>query len=56
MHKLKSMFFSQLALLSNNLVLTSYLRGIYLESQFSCLWGGVQETSKKRTKQTEEKH
>ena len=47
MHKLKSMFLSQLALLSNNLVLTSYLSGIYLESWFSWLWGGVQKTSKK---------
>ena len=56
MHKLKSMFLSQLALLSNNLVLTSYLSGIYLESWFSWLWGGVQKTSKKRRKQTEEKH
>ena len=56
MHRLKSMFFSQLALLSNNLVLTSYLSGIYLESWFSWLWGGVQKTSKKRRKQTEEKH
>ena len=56
MHKLKSMFLSQLTLLSNNLVLTSYLSGIYLESWFSWLWGGVQKTSKKRRKQTEEKH
>ena len=29
---LKSMFFSKLTLLSNNLLLTSYLSGIYLES------------------------
>ena len=56
MHKLKSMFFSQLTLLSNNLVLTSYLSDIYLESWFSWLRGGVQKTSKKRRKQTEEKH
>ena len=45
-----------MTLLSNNLVLTSYLSGIYLESWFSWLWGGVQKTSKKRRKQTEEKH
>ena len=56
MHKLKSMFFSQLTWLSNNLVLTSYLSGIYLESWFFWLWCGVQKTSKKRRKQTEEKH
>ena len=30
-HRLKPMFFSQLTLLSNNLVLTSYLRGILLK-------------------------
>ena len=47
------MFFSQMTLLSNTLVLTSYLRGIYLESWFSWLWGGLQKISKKR-KQTEE--
>ena len=28
------------------------MRGIYLESWFSWLWGGVQKTSKKRRKQT----
>ena len=55
-HKLKSMFFSQLTLLCNNLVSTSYLSGIYLESWFSWLRGEVQKTSKKRRKQTEEKH
>ena len=42
--------------LSNNLALTSYLSGIYLESWFSWLLGGVQKTSKKRRKQTEGKH
>ena len=52
---LKPMFFSQLTLLSNNLVLTSYLSGIYLDSWLSWLWGGVQKTLKKK-KQTEEKH
>ena len=56
MHKLKSMFFSQLTLLSNNLVLTSCFSRIFLKSWFSWLWGGVQKTSKKRRKQTEEKH
>ena len=56
MLKLKSMLFSQLTQLFSNLVLTSYLSGIYLESWFSWLWGGVQKTSKKRRKQTEEKH
>ena len=56
MHMLKLMFFCQLTLPFNNFVLTPYLRGIYLESWFSWLWGGVQKTSKKRRKQTEEKH
>ena len=56
MHKLKSIFFSELTLLSNNLVLMSYLSGIYLESRFLRLWGGVQKTPKNRRKQTEEKH
>ena len=45
---LKPMFFSQLTLLSNNLVLTSYLSGIYLDSWLSWLWGGVQKTLKKK--------
>ena len=45
--------FFQLALLSNNLVILS---GIYLESWFSWLGGEVQKTSRKRLKQTEEKH
>ena len=53
---LKLMFFCQLTLPFNNFVLTPYLRGIYLESWFSWLWGGVQKTLKKRRKQTEEKH
>ena len=39
-------------LLSNNLVLMSYLSGIYLESWFSWLWGEVQKTLKKGRKQT----
>ena len=52
MHRLKPMFFSQLTLLSNNLVLAPYLSGIYLESWFSWLWGGVQKTLKKSRKQT----
>ena len=56
MHRLKSMFFSQLTLLSNNLVLTLYLSVNYLESWFSWLWGGVQKTLKKSKKQKEEKH
>ena len=56
MHRLKHMFFSQLTLLSNNLVLMSCLSGIYLESWFSWLWGGVPKTLKKRRKQTEEKY
>ena len=40
-------FFCQLTLHSSNLVLTSYLSGIYLESWFSWLWGVVQKTLKK---------
>ena len=47
---LKPMFFSQLTLLSNNLVLMSYLSGIYLDSWLSWLWGGVQKTLKKKKK------
>ena len=56
MPRLKSMFFYQLTLLSNNHVLMSCLIGTYLESSFSWLGGGVQKTSKKRRKKTEEKH
>ena len=52
----KTNVFSQLTLLSNNLVSTSYLSGIYIESWFSSLWEGVQKTLKKRRKQTDEKH
>ena len=48
-------FFSQLTLLFYNLVLTSYLSGIYLESWSSSLWARVQKTLKKRGKQAEEK-
>ena len=43
-------------MLSNIIALMAYLSGVYLESWFSWLWGGVQKTSKKRRKQTEEKH
>ena len=53
---LKLTFFDQLPLLSNNHVLMSYLRGIYLGSWFSWLVGGVQKTLKRRRKQTKEKH
>ena len=56
MHRLKSIFFSKLTLLPNNLVLKSSLSGIYLESYFSWLWGGVQKTLMRGRKQTEEKH
>ena len=56
MHRLKSMLFSKLTLLSNSLVLTSYLSGVYVESIIvSWLCGRVQKTLKKRRKQTEEK-
>ena len=41
-------FFYQLTLLSNNLVLISYLSGIYLEWWFSWLGAGVQETLQKK--------
>ena len=34
----------------------SYLSGVYLESWFSRLGGGVPKTLKKRRKHTEEKH
>ena len=53
------MLFSQLTLVSNNLVLESYLSSIYLESWFSWLWEGVQKrlTEEEKTEeQTEEKH
>ena len=56
MYSLKSMLFYQLALLSNNLLLMSYLSRIYLESCFSWLWGGMQKTLRKRIKQAKEKH
>ena len=46
MHKLKSMFFYQLTLPSNNLVLMSYLSGIYIESKLSWLVGEVQKKLK----------
>ena len=51
MNRQKLKFFSQLTLLSNNSVLTSYLSGIYIKSWLSWLWDGVQKTSKKRRKQ-----
>ena len=40
--------FHKLTLLSNNLVLISYLSDNYLKSWFSWLWLGVQETLKKK--------
>ena len=53
MHKLKSMFFSQLTLLSYSLVLTSYLDGTNLESWFSWSlvmdWGAENIEEKKKT-------
>ena len=48
---LKSMFFYQLALLSNKHVLMSYLTVIYLESWFSWLAEWVQKTLKKEGKE-----
>ena len=51
MHKLKSMFFSKLTLVSNNLVLTYMLRIMVF-----LVMGGLQKASKKRMKQTEAKH
>ena len=51
----KTNVFCQLILPCNNLVLTSYLSGFYLESWFSWWWVGVQKTLKKRRKVTEEK-
>ena len=55
MHKLESMLFSQLTLLSNDLTLILYLSGIYLESRFYWLQGRVQKTPKKRRKQRQER-
>ena len=56
------MFFSQLTLPSNSLVLTSYLSNIYLESWSSWLWGGSAEnieekkkTDRRKTLKSEEK-
>ena len=50
MHRLKPIF-SQSTLLSNNLVLTSYLSVILLRTMvFLRLWGGVQNTLKKKKK------
>ena len=46
-HRLKSMFFSQMTLLSNNFVLTSNLSCIYLESRFSGLWSAENIEEKK---------
>ena len=56
MHELNSIFFYQLTVVSNNHVLVSYLSGIYLESWFYWLVGGLQKALKKRRKQTKEKH
>ena len=36
-----NVFVSQFTLPSNNFVLTSHLNGVYLESWFSWIWGGV---------------
>ena len=53
MHKLKSMFFSQLTRLSYSLVLTSYLDGTNLESWFSWFlvmdWSAENIEEKKKT-------
>ena len=55
-------FFSELTLPSNNLGLTSYLSGIYLESWFSLVMGrslenmkGKTKTDKRKTLKNEEK-
>ena len=55
MYKLKSII-SQLTLLSNNIVLTSYLSGIYLESWFSWLWGGLHCLHLKKKTDRKKKH
>ena len=47
--------FYQLTLVSINLVLLSYLSGLYLESWFSWLGGGMQKTLRKRRKRSEER-
>ena len=49
MHWLEPMFFPQWTLLSNNLVLTSYLSGIYLESWLSWIWSAEIIEEKKKT-------
>ena len=50
MLRLKSMFFSQLTLLSNSLILMSYLGGIYLQSCFTWLWGRSAENIEEKKK------
>ena len=47
--------FYQLTLVSINLVSLSYLSGLYLESWFSWLGGGMQKTLRKRRKRSEER-
>ena len=62
MHRLKPNFFFQLTLLSNNLVLTSYLSGILLRIMVFLVMGrsaeNVEEkkkTDRKKTLKSEEK-
>ena len=48
MHRLKSMFFSQLTLLSNNLVLTSYLSGIHIIMVFMVMGKSAENIEEKK--------
>ena len=54
-HRQKTIFFSQLTLLSDDLALTSYSSYIYLESWFSWLLGGVQKTLQKKKENRQKK-
>ena len=48
MHRIKSMFFSQLTLLSNNLVLKSYLSGIHIIMVFMVMGKSEENIEKKK--------
>ena len=50
MHRLKQMFFSQLTLLSNNLIVTSYSRGILLRIMVFLLMGRSTENIEEKNK------
>ena len=55
MHRLKSMFFSKLTLLSNNLVLMSYLSDIYLELMVFLVMERITENIEEKKKTNKRK-